>query len=243
MLMTALLMATTGAVLDLPDLSKPRILLINGTNCPQGHYHAYVSWDIAKQLDNIKVDWSTQTDTAKHTSLAVGMLSETINDGYRIIRHCLGFLECSNPDCAQMVRAQSSDAWIARQAGTLCKCSQLTHPKKQFKLVHILCSNKATIIKYAGGVWYCNGEPHDHPQIPRTLHLSQDQGHRLQSLVTANPGAPPAALRAGKTVSDESSTDISNRLGNSKAAHYEIEKIRPSKPPSGDAFITQYIHS
>ncbi|KAK1228249.1 hypothetical protein PQX77_008713 [Marasmius sp. AFHP31] len=49
---------------------------------PQGHYHAHVSWDVAKQLDDFKVDWSTRTDTAKHTSLAIGMLSETIDGGY-----------------------------------------------------------------------------------------------------------------------------------------------------------------
>ncbi|KAJ8092245.1 hypothetical protein PM082_024076 [Marasmius tenuissimus] len=171
---------------------------------PQGHYHAHVSWDVAKQLDNFKVDWSTQTDTARHTSLAAG------------------FLECGNPECARM-------------------CSDSTDPEKQYKLAHVPCFNKATIIKYAGGIWYCNSEPHNHERIPHILRLSQKQSRQLQNLVTSNPGAPPAALRAGKTVSDGLSLDISDRLGNSKAARYEINKIRPRILPSGDAFITQWV--
>ncbi|KAK1219586.1 hypothetical protein PQX77_017682 [Marasmius sp. AFHP31] len=222
-------------------LAKTDDLVRDWDRSPQGHYHAHVPWTVAAKLDDFNVDWSTRTHTTKHSKLTTGKVSETIGSGYRVVRHCLGFLECANPDCARITRAHSTLPLIAKQAGTLCKCSHPSDPEKQFLLTHVPCANKSTIIKYAGGIWYCNGEAHDHDRIPRSLHLSRKQKQQLQSLVVANPGAPPAALRAGKTVSGESSLDISDRFGNSKAARYEIDKIRPPRPASGDDFIARYV--
>ncbi|KAL0562407.1 hypothetical protein V5O48_019680, partial [Marasmius crinis-equi] len=79
-----------------------------------------------------------------------------------------------------------------------------------YPLAHVECENIATLIQYAGGIWYCNGVPHEHEIIPRTPHLSKLQKSQLQQLVKANPTATPAALRAGNTVNGDSLFEISD---------------------------------
>ncbi|KAJ8089144.1 hypothetical protein PM082_014392 [Marasmius tenuissimus] len=74
-------------ILGLARLVRFEDLVSEWNKSLQGHYHAHVSWEVAKWLDNFKVDWSTRTETARHASFATGMLSETIHGGYRIVRH------------------------------------------------------------------------------------------------------------------------------------------------------------
>ncbi|KAL0569338.1 hypothetical protein V5O48_012626 [Marasmius crinis-equi] len=211
-------------------------LIDNWNGWPQGHYHAHVPSSLLHQVDEFRVHWATAMESGS-CHQGTSATAESIHNGYKKIRRCLGLLECDNPNCARITRSHSTPQRVANQIGTLCACSDLNDPDKIFPLQHVECDNVATIIQYAGGIWYCNGIPHQHEIIPRTHHLSRSQKSQLQQLVRANPTATPAALRAGNTVTGESLFGISDRFGDKKATRYEVQKVAPKKPPSGDEWV------
>lgn len=202
-----------------------------GWNCwPQGNFAMDLTWEEFSETDGLMVHWATKTTDGKQKSGASRDASHP-SFGYRRTRQCWGHIECTNKDCAIVMRPHTtSKAAVNTQCAKPCKCGS--------ELVWKPCENRSAVIIWAKGVRYFNGiMDHNHGWLPYKLHLRSGEKQELKELFQQNPTAKPAALGSGNTVSGKSASDVSSVLLNSDRLAAEKRKMKGTSEESGDDFV------
>ncbi|KAJ3562244.1 hypothetical protein NP233_g9697 [Leucocoprinus birnbaumii] len=153
---------------------------------PDGEIDLNFTWAQYHRLNKLGTHWATKTsgDPGSGTRRAI-----TWKQGYKNSRFCKGVIFCIK--CGRIVRPKSEDASIRSQELVPCqgyKCGG--------KLMHISCSARQYIWKWAGGVKFTHRGSHSHRK-PWPIHLLTHERTRWEKIVHEHPDATPAQLMVG----------------------------------------------
>ena len=121
---------------------------------PDGTFERKFTFEEVYAFNNLQVHWATKSYGVRGGN----SFAEEWRDGKRLRRHCLGIIECDNPDCTIAIRPQTTPKGIERQLREGCQCGAI--------LSHIRCPVRSTLWTYSKGVHFANTGNHNHARPP-----------------------------------------------------------------------------
>ena len=152
---------------------------------PDGTFEREFTFEEVDAYNNLQVHWATKS----HGVQGGIDFAEEWMDGKRLQRHCLGIIQCDNPDCTMTIRPQTTPKGIDRQLREACKCGAV--------LNHIQCLVRSALWTYSKGVHFTNTGDHNHARPGYILHISKTDQVRFKTLVNTNPTTGLLALIVG----------------------------------------------
>lgn len=198
---------------------------------PDGTFEREFTFEEVDAYNNLQVHWATKS----HGVRGGNDFAEEWMDGKRLQRHCLGIIQCDNPDCTMTIRPQTTPKGIDRQLREACKCGAV--------LNHIQCLVRSALWTYSKGVHFTNTGDHNHARPGYILHISKTDQVRFETLVNTNPTTGPLALIVGVPGVNgpgESVADISDVFLNAGRVGKVRNKLKAESHSGGDSFISAF---